>query len=208
MADSVLIILLAVLLAVLVVFLYKIVTLPQELAVPTPPPEPPPDLGAPAPPELAPPARPLWRAPAAPLPAGAAGQPGEAGYAARHAPAAVPRRSPPLPRAASSGDRPPGGSWRSPASRSPWPGDGCSPAPAWARGPAGTGPPRSARRGMSCSLTPRSWAGLSAWLASSSPAPGSTWPCASARGGSTPGRRVARSRHDSAPDPGTRDRTR
>ena len=200
MADSVLI-LLAVLPALLVAFLYKIVTLPQELSVPTPPPEPPPEPDPSAPRELAPPARPLWQAPAAPLPAGAAGQPGDAGYRARHTPAAVPRRSPPQPRAASRGDRPPGGSWRSPASRSPWPGDGCSPAPAWARGPAGIGPPWSARRGMSCSLTARSSAGPSAWLASSSPSPGSTWPCASARGSSPPGRRVARSRHDGAPHP-------
>jgi len=94
MADSVLI-LLAVLPALLVAFLYKIITLPPELSVPTPPPEPPPEPDPPAPRELAPPARPLWQAPAAPLPAGAAGQPGDAGYRARHTPAAVPRRSPP-----------------------------------------------------------------------------------------------------------------
>src|SRR6266576_902234 len=67
MADSVLI-LLAVLPALLVAFLYKIVTLPQELSVPTPPPEPPPEPDPSAPRELASPARPLWQAPAAHLP--------------------------------------------------------------------------------------------------------------------------------------------
>jgi hypothetical protein len=85
MADRVLVIPLAVLLALLVAFLYQIITLPQELAVPTPPPEPPP--------EPEPPARPLWQAPAAPLPAAAAGQPDDAGYRARHTPAAVARRT-------------------------------------------------------------------------------------------------------------------
>ena len=94
MADSVLIIPFAVLLALLVAFLYKIITLPPELAVPVPPSEPLPELDPPRPPN--------WR----PAPARSAGpprpaarrrrrQPGAAGYQARHAPAAAPRRSPP-----------------------------------------------------------------------------------------------------------------
>jgi hypothetical protein len=56
----------------LVAFVYRIVTLPPHLAVPAPPPVPPPELEPPAAsPELEPSARPLWLAPA---------RPGEAGY--------------------------------------------------------------------------------------------------------------------------------
>jgi len=71
------------LLLLLVAFLYQIVTLPPHLAVPTPP-EPAPALALPA-----------SRAPPAPRPAGVTGQLGDAGYQARHTPAALPRRPPP-----------------------------------------------------------------------------------------------------------------
>jgi hypothetical protein len=82
MRDAGLFLFLLFLLLLLVAFLYQIVTLPQELAVPTPPPEPVPELVLPA--SL------LGQAPPAPLPAGAAGRPGDAGYGARHIPAALP----------------------------------------------------------------------------------------------------------------------
>ena len=75
------------LLLLLVAFLYQIVTLPPHLAVPTPPPEPAPALALPA--SL------VGRAPPAPRPAGVTGQLGDAGYQARHTPAALPRRPPP-----------------------------------------------------------------------------------------------------------------
>ncbi len=95
MEDAGLFWFLLVLVLLLVAFVYQIVTLPPHLAVPAPPPQPPPELEPPAAsPELERSARPLWRAPA---------RPGEAGYQAPHTPAAVARRSPPGPPAASGG---------------------------------------------------------------------------------------------------------
>jgi hypothetical protein len=75
----------------LVMFIYAVITAPPQGAPPAEPPAlewPAPELPAPAP--ALPAGRPL--APASP--AGAAGLSGDAGYAARHAPAAAPVNSP------------------------------------------------------------------------------------------------------------------
>ena len=136
MADSVLIIPLAVLLALLVAFLYKIITLPPELAVPAPPSEPLPELDPPRPPNWRPaPARSGGphppRCPQAPPPAGCGRLPGPARPGSGAPPVPAPSLAPP---AVGTGRRVGPGEHR-PHRRS---GRRMAvlPAPAWAPGPA------------------------------------------------------------------------
>ena len=91
LADDVLFWLLVAMALLLVMFIYAAITAPPQGAAPAEPPAfewPAPELPAPAP--ALPAGRPLAPAP----PAGAAGLSGDAGYAARHAPAAAPVNAP------------------------------------------------------------------------------------------------------------------